>query len=150
MQAIIWGFCLILSVLSLPVLAGSSVYKCKDTNGRIVFQQTPCSEANIVGDSDVHKMWHEMRALSAEAKFAIATLGADVESIKQCKRAIAVYNEKVDALLPEVNKYAKDYEELLKAHGYLKDCGMCRTSAEAYCRRADHYLDLVASKLTEN
>jgi hypothetical protein len=130
--------------------AGSeTVYKCRGENGRIVFQQVACDESNVTGDSVAHNLWRKMRALSSEGKNILSSLGADVESIKQCKRDILVFNEKVDALSSSVDQVARNYKNLVKAHGYLKDCGVCRTSAEANCRTADKYLDQAVSKLTE-
>lgn len=137
----------------LPLLAQAAaqtvVYKCRDDRGKVVFQQVACDESQVTGDSAAHDVWRKMRALSSEGKNALAALGADVESIKQCNRAIAVFNGKVEALSPAVARVARQHKDLAKAHTYLKDCGVCRTSAEANCRTADKYLDQAVSKLTE-
>ncbi len=131
------------------VNAGSTVYKCKDAKGRIVFQQVACDESQITADTPAHNLWRSMRALSSEGKNALAVLGADIESIKQCNRAITIFNEKVEALSPIAAKVGKEHPDLFRAHTYLKDCGVCRTSAEANCRTADKYLNKAVAKLTE-
>lgn len=131
------------------VNAATAVYKCKDARGKIVFQQVACDESQVTGDSSAHNLWRKMRALSSEGKNVLAILGADLESIKQCNRAIATFNTKVEELNPLVAQVGRQYQDLAKAHTYLKDCGVCRTSAEANCRTADKYLDKAVSKLTE-
>lgn len=133
----------------IPAQAGSTVYKCKDKSGKVVFQQVSCDESNVTGDSSAHVLWRKMRGLSLEGKNVLASLGADIESIKQCNRDISVFNSKVEALTPEVSRLDRQHTYLVKAHSYLKDCGVCRTSAEANCRTADKYLDKAVSKLTE-
>jgi hypothetical protein len=129
--------------------AASKVYKCKDATGRIVFQQVACNESQITGNSSAHDLWRKMRALSSEGKNILAVLGADLESIKQCNRSIETFNSKVEELTPAVRQVGRQYPELVKAHTYLKDCGVCRTSSEANCRTADKYLNQAVSKLTE-
>lgn len=135
--------------VSMSSWAAGAVYKCKDANGRMSFQQTPCAQETVDGSSEVHEVWRQMKALSAEARYVASALGADVESIKQCNRSMNAYLEKVNALEPAVNKLGSEFAEMAKAHVYLKDCGMCRASAASYCEKADYYLDLAASKLTE-
>lgn len=126
-----------------------SVYKCKDKNGRVVFQQVACDESQVTGDSTAHRLWRTMRSLSSEGKNVLAALGADVDSIKQCNKSINEFNRRVEQLNPQVAEVGRQHGDLVKAQRYLKDCGVCRTSAEANCRTADKYLDQAVSKLTE-
>lgn len=140
---------IVLCSFSSFVNAGSVVYKCKDEKGKIIFQQLPCNEGQVTGNSSAHDLWRKMRALSTEGKNVLAVLGADIESIKQCNRAIEKFNAKVEELTPVVEQVGREYPDLAKAHTYLKDCGVCRTSVEANCRTADKYLDKAVSKLTQ-
>ena len=39
----------------------AEIFKCRDGNGRASFSQQPCSAATVVGNSEAHKLWREMR-----------------------------------------------------------------------------------------
>ena len=76
------GFFLL--VYSFGVLAeAGAVYKCRDkTSGRMIFQQSPCGQKNVVGGTDAHQLWREMRQLSTDGRLILSSLGGDVESIR--------------------------------------------------------------------
>lgn len=145
---------LILAIIVLLVsshisMADTTIYKCKDNNGRLIFQQTACDDKNIMGDTDVHKLWGEMRVLTAEGKGILGMLSADLESIKQCHRDIAVFKKNILALKSRVAVIEKSHKDILQAYDYLMRCAECRTSAESNCNAAEKSLEKAVSNLTE-
>jgi len=130
--------------------AVTTVYQCKDSRGRKVFQQVPCHESRVLNDgSDAHVLWKKMRTLSEDGKNILADLTEHVDSVKACNKRIDFFKRKVSVLDGDVKRLNKKYAELRSAQSYLKDCGVCRTSAEANCRTADRYLEKAVAKLTE-
>ncbi len=127
----------------------ATIYKCKDDKGKLIFQQTACNEKNVMGDSDAHNLWKEMRVLASEGKGILNWLGADLESIKQCNRDIKVYEKKVLKLKNRVSRVELDHKQLAKAYAYLKECAVCKTSAASNCIAAEASLEKAVSNLTE-
>lgn len=145
---------LFLSILLLcmvtTAMAETNVYQCRDVKGKNVFQQIPCSESKLViKDVAAYNLWKQMKELSGEGKNTLSNLTGEIASIKECNRLMEHFNNNVIALNNDVKRMNKNYVELTKAYSYLKDCGICRTSAEANCRTADRYLEKAVVKLTK-
>lgn len=127
----------------------NTIFKCKDGNGKVVFQQTACDQDSVVGNSEAHRLWREMRVLSAQGSAILNSLGGDLESIKECNRNMEIYQKKVNSLAHRVARVAKDHQHLATAYSYLKECSVCRTSAESNCIAASKSLDKAVNQLTE-
>ncbi len=141
---------LILCGMILPVQADSSaIYKCKGSNGKMVFQQTPCDEKSITGNSPAHQVWREMRVMVSKGSDNLTSLGASVESIKQCKRNMEVFKSELESIRPKVAKVSRQHPNLAKAFTYLEQCAVCKTSAESFCHSADKSLDEAMVNLAE-
>jgi len=138
------------TVFSVALYADNqTIYRCKDKAGRFVFQQYACSEDGISDRSPAYPVWRDLRIQSAQAKKTLAALGADVESIKQCQRAMKQYQQQLSTHRSKLQSLARDYEELVKAFGLLQECGECRSSAISNCQLADQQLEAVMGKLME-
>ena len=143
------GFFLL--VYSFGVLAeAGAVYKCRDkTSGRMIFQQSPCGQKNVVGGTDAHQLWREMRQLSTDGRLILSSLGGDVESIRVCQVKMERFGRKVRALKGRVRAVEKRNPHLAKAHVFLGECAVCRSSAESNCIAADRSLVKAVNQLSE-
>ncbi|HEY9032319.1 MAG TPA: DUF4124 domain-containing protein [Pseudomonadales bacterium] len=140
---------ILVQVLLSASASANTIYRCKDASGRMIFQQVPCAEDQITGNALPQQLWRQMRGLAAEGEKILNNLGADVESIKQCQASMQSFQQKLDALRPQVGQVARGHPDLLKAHSALGNCATCRTSAIANCSLAKDYLDRAMVKLTE-
>lgn len=142
------GFAVLL--LAMPqAYAEENVYRCRAESGGIIFQQQPCSDAQVVGNGLQHEAWRKLRSLTAEGFDIMSRLGADVESIKACKAEFSAYRLKLDAMRAQMTSLVVTYPHLAKAYGYLYECAVCKTSAEAFCRSANQSLDEAMKSLIE-
>ena len=122
--------------------AENTIYRCKLLDGRYQYQQSPCSDSQVSGDTKAHKAWHKMRALNVEGEEILQRLGPDVESIKQCNADMREFQGKlnsVNSLLRSVKE--NEHPLLFKSYTYLQECAECRTSAVSSCQVANRYLD---------
>lgn len=143
---------LIILMILLPLADAAqaqTIYRCKNSEGKTVFQQVPCSESEISGTDTAHVLWRQMRNLVSEGEGILNALGADVESIRRCQTSMRDYQAKLDALRSDVARVARKHPNLKKAHSALQGCASCRTSAVANCTLANDYLDRAMAKLTE-
>lgn len=138
-------------LLPLAVIANAenTIYRCKNPQGKLVFQQVPCAEDQITGNGTPQVVWRKMRSLVSEGEKILNALGADVASIKRCQANMVDYQAKLDALKPKVLQVAREHPNLKKAHSALESCARCRTSAVSNCSLAKEYLDRAMVKLTE-
>lgn len=130
-----------------PLYAEDEVYRCKNKEGGIVFQQSPCGDDQIVGNGLQHKTWRALRKMTAEMRSEVSSLGADIESIKSCKKNMDVFKKELYAMEKTVTSLVVSYPYLAKSYAYLHECAVCRTSAEAFCRSSDSSLDLAMKDL---
>lgn len=145
---------LLLLLLVLPMASyasnkGQTIYRCKDANGRLVFQQVACDESQIIGNTPAHRLWRQMRVMSAQGRKVLASLGADVESIQACQNDMVRYQRNLQPLRPQVAQIARQHPDLVRAYSSLESCGVCRTSAVSNCTLADQYLEKAVARLTE-
>jgi hypothetical protein len=133
----------LLAGLFLPAAyAATDIYRCQLEDGTFQYQQTACSDKQVSGNTDSHRAWRAMRALSAEGQRVLQRLGPDVESIKQCGADMRKYQNKLNS----VNKMLRNVKQseqplLFKSYSYLQDCAECRTAAASSCQLAGDYLD---------
>ncbi len=129
------------------VHAESDVYRCKSSDGGVVFQQNPCSDDQVTGNGIQHETWRTLRSMSAEGISILSRLGADVDSIKACKASVKDYRQRLDAMKNNIKALKITYPDIAKAHDYLYECAVCKTSAEAYCRSSNTSLDAAMVEL---
>lgn len=120
----------------------AEIFKCRDASGRASFSQQPCPETNVVGNSEAHQLWREMRVLVNEGGDIYKKMGPDVPSIIACNNAAKAFGLKLDAIDKRLlsvspNKHAP----LFEAQRQLRECGRCRSSAVNYCKQASQSLD---------
>ena len=142
---VLYFFLLVISVTF--VHAESDVFRCKSKDGGVIFQQIACSDDQVTGNGIQHESWRTLRSMSAEGISILSRLGADVESIKECKSAVKDYHKRLDAMKNSIKGLKISYPQIAQAHGYLYECSVCKTSAEAYCRSADKALDAAMEDL---
>ena len=138
------GCALLVLMMSLwPAYAdAATIYRCKLADGRYQYQQEPCADKEVKGETAGHRAWHDMRALSVEGEKILQRLGPSVESIKQCRVDMRKFQDKINRvnnLLKQVN--AQQHPMLFKSYGYLQECAECRTSAASACQLANGFLD---------
>ena len=126
-----------------------TVYRCQTPDGHTVFQQVPCGERDVAGDTDAQKLWREMRVLAGEGNQIISELGPTAAAIAQCENAMQTWQSKVQTLRFRVSEVAGQHPDLARAFGALQDCAYCRSSAASNCMLANRYLDRALSKLSE-
>lgn len=120
----------------------AEIFKCRDGNGRASFSQQPCSAATVVGNSEAHKLWREMRALVNEGYNIYKKIGPDVSSIIACNDTAKVYGLKLDGIDKRLQAVSvNEHPALFKAQQSLRQCGQCRASAVQYCQQASQWLD---------
>ncbi len=130
------------SLVTMNGFAADSIFRCKLPDGRYQYQQSPCSDEQISGETHAHKAWRKMRVLSIDGQKILQRLGPDVESIKQCKSDMRKFQGKLN----DVNKLLRNISQseqplLFKSYSYLQECAECRTSAASSCQVANRFLD---------
>ena len=147
------GFFVVANLFLLLVAANThsatNVYRCKTPEGGVIFQQKACSDKQISGDSQQHKMWRTLRGMTADGIRILSDLGADVESIKACKVKVDAYKLRLDALEPQMAKLTYTHPNLLKSYRYLYECAVCKTSAESFCHSSNASLDQAMKNLID-
>jgi hypothetical protein len=140
----------LLMVLSVPLWANdATIYRCKTPDGGYVYQQSTCSDDQVGNDTAAKRLWRKMRSYSQEGINILNDLGADTDSIKTCQKRMDVFSKKVASLEKQVNSFALDHKQLVKAYGYLKDCTECRTSAASSCQLSNTFLDKAMAEIME-
>lgn len=120
----------------------AEIYSCRDANGRALFSHQPCPAATVVGNSEAHKLWRDMRVLVNEGNSIYNKLGADVASIIACKNNVKEYGVKLDAIDKRLQTVSSGkHSPLFEAQANLRECGQCRSSAVQYCLQASKLLD---------
>jgi hypothetical protein len=140
MKNVIFSWALMLSLMPLSA-AATEVFTCIDARGHTMFSETPCPDSVVGHNTPPRQVFHALRALVDEGEKINAELGEDVESLKQCNRAIVDLRQKLDELKPKVEAVAFDHRYLYAAFEQALECAQCRVSAITYCKKADSYLD---------
>lgn len=142
--------CLILLGGQVLAAGKQAIYQCSGPDGGLIFQQTVCADSQVTGNSPAHRLWRELRQMVPKGKRVLTNLGADIPSIRACKKNMEQFHRELEAMKTSLAKLPPEHRFLVKAYGYLNDCGVCRTSAVSACNLADDYLDKAMVKLTEH
>lgn len=126
-----------------------TIYRCKDSSGKIVFQQTACDEKHIAGNTEALQIWRQLRVLSARGRENLSTLQPEVESIARCQSKMEIFQADVAKMRPQVAAQSRKHPNLGLALSSLAACGECRSSAVSNCTLADQYLEKALVKLNE-
>ena len=145
---LLYVICVMAAVL-MSAGAQSDVYRCKSSDGGVVFQQKACDDDQISGNSLQHKAWRQLRGMTASGVDIISRLGADVASIKACKVEFKGYRHKLDEMKPMMVKLIYEHPHLAKSYGYLYECSVCKTSAETFCHSSNRSLDEAMKTLVQ-
>jgi len=138
----------IMLFLSAHIQAADTIYRCKLGDGKYQFQQDPCSDDQVRGETPGHKAWRDMRKLVVEGEKILQLLGPDIESIKHCKSSMRKYQSKLNDVNSLLRKEkANEQPYLFKAYTYLQECAECRSSAVSSCQLANKYLDKAQADL---
>ncbi|MBL4827763.1 MAG: DUF4124 domain-containing protein [Spongiibacteraceae bacterium] len=122
--------------------ASAEIYRCVDTNGRSSFSNTPCPDEAVEGNSTAHQLWRKMRKLVNEGNNINQLLGADVQSIIQCKRNAKKFSADLIAVDERLNTLSPiKHKSLFKAMDFIRACGECRVAASTDCKNASTQLD---------
>ena len=131
-----------LLMASSALVTQAEIYKCRGASGQASFSEHPCPVASIVGNSEAHKLWRDMRVLVNEGQSLYKKLGPDVSSIIACNKAAKVYGLKLDVVDNRLQSVDKNKNfALFDAQQHLRQCGQCRASAVHYCKQASQALD---------
>lgn len=132
----------VLFIAILPLAGVAEIYQCLDAKGRPSFSNTPCPDSAVVGRSEAHRLWREMRVLVSEGHSINRLLGADVESIKNCNKSAQQFSEKLDKYNERLMALSSvKHKHLFKAMDYIRACGECRVAAANDCKKASTQLD---------
>ncbi|NRB41596.1 MAG: DUF4124 domain-containing protein [Pseudomonadales bacterium] len=146
----IYGVLVNLALMFLVVnVQAADVYRCKSESGGVVFQQKACNDDQVSGNSSQHIAWRKLRVMTSEGLSILSSLGADVPSIKACKVKMKDYRHRLDDLKPLMTKIVYSHPHLAKSYGYLYECSVCKTSAEAFCRSSNASLREAMKTLVE-
>lgn len=138
----------LMQILSTVAHADKAIYRCKDSSGKIVYQQYNCNEDQIVAGVDVLKTWRDLRALSSKGKVTLSLLTGDKENIKACESEMESFNQQLESMRVRVDAFS-DQQELQEAYSFLIACGECRSSAMSNCMMADHFLQRATQSLSK-
>lgn len=139
----------LLPVAQVQAKQESTIYRCRDASGKLVFQQVACDESQVSGNTLAHQLWRKMRVISSRGRQILEALGADVESIQACQKSMVSYQRDLQQLRVQVSQQSRKHPDLVRAFTSLEACGVCRTSAVSNCTLADQYLDKAMARLTE-
>ncbi len=140
----------IIMILGTSSSFANTIYRCQLADGRYQYQQSPCSDDQVKGDSVAHAVWRDMRKLTTEGEKILQRLGPDVESIKQCNADMRKFQSKLNDVNKKLRQVKQSEQPLLfKSYSYLQDCAECRTSAASACQAADKFLDQASSTLMQ-
>lgn len=139
----------LLPVAQVQAKQESTIYRCRDASGKLVFQQVACDESQVSGNTLAHQLWRKMRVISSRGRQILEALGADVESIQACQKSMVSYQRDLQQLRVQVSQQSRKHPDLVRAFTSLEVCGVCRTSAVSNCTLADQYLDKAMARLTE-
>lgn len=136
----------LLLMLLTPLAWAEAIYKCEQEDGGFNFSQQPCPE-QITLEEEPQNLWRELKVLTEEGMGLGRSVGADIDSIKQCHRNKIAYVKSLEAIKPRVDALVQDYGEFADALDQLHACAICRPSGANYCNKAKTYLDQVTAKL---
>jgi hypothetical protein len=132
---------LLFACASLTVPA--EIYQCRDAKGKAVFSQVPCPKEKISGNTEAHKLWREMQVLVNEGSAIYQLLGADVDSILNCRKNAQLFSEKLDPLDARLSSLSMEQGKYLRmAQRSLRECGQCVSSSQYHCENAAKELNL--------
>ena len=124
------------------VYSHGEIYSCRDDHGRALFSHQPCPATTVIGKSEAHKLWRDMRVLVNEGNSIYNKLGADVASIIACNNNVKAYGLKLDVIDKRLQSVSSSkHSPLFEAQANLRECGQCRSSAVQYCLQASQALD---------
>ncbi|NRB42625.1 MAG: DUF4124 domain-containing protein [Pseudomonadales bacterium] len=134
---------------AISVHGSTDIYRCKDKQGNLVFQQKACNDGQVTGTGSEHRAWRELRALTADGISVHKELRADVASIKQCKTDMRLINGKLDGMRQRMQRLSGSSPLLYKSYQDLYQCMHCKTSAESFCHTSDKILNEAMKSLIQ-
>ena len=96
----------------------------------------------VIGDSQAHQLWREMRVLANRGRSITERLGADVQSIIACRSREIDFSGELDVMDKRLQGLSVvEHKYLFAAQQSLRECGTCRSSALHYCGLASKQLE---------
>jgi Domain of unknown function (DUF4124) len=138
------------AVFALSNSAQAAIYKCVNAKGVASFSQHPCPKQKIDKDTDEQKLFHQLKALTAEGEHIVHSVTGNYESIKLCQGKAAEFHYKWKKLQPQVDTLSKEFKSLSKAYQTLENCGICKSRGRPQCSKTRNLLNAAQNMLVKS